>query len=122
MTAPQIPIALVGRHQADQEGRDAHEQQRRNQRRFAADAVAVMAKDRRSHRPRDKADGVNRECFQGSDEGVRPREIEVREDEAGDGAVQKEVVPLNRGSHCARNHGAAELDPVRLFRQALRRG
>ena len=110
------PDALIGRHQTDQEGRDAHEQQRRDQRRFAADSVPVVAEDRRSHRPRDEADRVDRERFQGSDQRIRPREIEVRKDETGDGAVQKEVVPLDRGSHRARNHSASQLDPVRLLR------
>ena len=51
----------VGRHKRDQEGRNAHAQQRRDQRRLAADAIAVMAEDRRADRPADEADEIGAE-------------------------------------------------------------
>src|SRR5262245_51498026 len=37
--------ALIGRHQRHREGGEAHQQQRRNQCRLAADAVTVVAED-----------------------------------------------------------------------------
>ena len=61
ITAPQMPIERVGRHEGDEEGRDAHAQQRGDQRRLAADAIAVMAEDRGADRPRDEADEIGAE-------------------------------------------------------------
>ena len=51
----------VGRHESDGEGREAHAQQRGDQRRLAADAVAVMAEDRGADRPADEADEIGAE-------------------------------------------------------------
>jgi hypothetical protein len=64
---------------------EAHEQQRRDQRRLAADAVAVVAEDRSAHRPRDEAH------------------------EAGDGAVEKKIVPLDGDADGRGDDGAAQL-------------
>ena len=52
------------------------------------------------------------------DEWVRAREEQLREDEPGNGAVQKEVVPLDRGSDRARDDRAPELLPVNRGRDA----
>jgi len=40
---------------------------------------------------------------------VRVREEQLGEDEAGDGAVEKEIVPLDGGADGGRDNGAAEL-------------
>ena len=44
--------------------RQAGQEERRDQRRFAADTVAVMAEDRSADRSRSKADGEHRERLQ----------------------------------------------------------
>jgi len=79
MTAPQMPMPVVGRHQRHQECRDAHEQQGRDERGFAADAVAIVAEDRGTYRPRDKAHRIDAKSLQGADERVRLREEQLRE-------------------------------------------
>ena len=89
---------LVGRHKGDQERRDAHEQQRRDQRRLAADAVAVMAEDRRADRPGDEADEIGAEGGERRRQRILVGEVQLAEDEAGGGAVEEEVVPLDGGA------------------------
>ena len=64
----------VGRHEADADGGDAHHHHRDDEQRLAADAIAVVAEDRRAHRPRDEADEIGRERQQRADEGIRLRE------------------------------------------------
>ncbi len=67
-------------------------------RRFAADAIAVMAEYRRTDRPADEADEV------GPERGQRPRqrrfmrEVKLAENQAGHGAVDEKIVPLDRGT------------------------
>ena len=112
MTAPQMPMLLVGRHQRHREGGHAHQQQRRNQRGFAADAVAVVTEDRRSHGPRDEAHGIDCEGLQRAYPGVRVRKEQLGEDEAGDSAVKEEIVPFNGGADRGGDDGAAELHLV----------
>ena len=68
-----------------------------------------MAEDRRAYRPRDEAHGIDGKGLERADPGVRVREEQFGEDEAGDGAVEKEIVPLDGGADGGRNHGAAEL-------------
>jgi hypothetical protein len=55
------PDLRVCRDKCHEKGGDAHQQERRDQRRLAADAVAVVTEDRRPDRAGDKADGINRE-------------------------------------------------------------
>ncbi len=52
---------VVSRHKRDQERADAHAQQRGDERRLAADAIAVMAENRRTDRPPDEADEIGAE-------------------------------------------------------------
>src|ERR1700746_2243173 len=66
--------ALVGRHQRHRESGETHEQQRRDQGRFAADAVAIVAEDRSADRPRHEAHGIDGEGLERSDPRVRIRE------------------------------------------------
>jgi hypothetical protein len=103
---------LIGRHQRHEKRRHAHQQQRRDQRRFAADAIAEVPEDGCADRPRHETDGVDRKRFESADERIRVREIQPSEHQSGDGAVEKKVVPLNRRPDRAREHGAAQLNPV----------
>ena len=60
---PDADLRVV-RDERHQKGRDAHQQQRRDQRCLACDAVSVVTKYRRSHRPGDEADRVDAEGLQ----------------------------------------------------------
>ena len=53
-----MPIWLVGRQAADQEGADAHDDDGQRQHLLAADLVAEMAEDGRAERAREEADRV----------------------------------------------------------------
>src|SRR5262245_31868577 len=68
-----------------------------------------MAEDRRANWPRHEADRVHAESFECADKRVRAREEQLREDQAGDDAVEKEVVPLDRGANRARDDRAEQL-------------
>ena len=48
------------RQQTDENGRDAHGEQRRNQRRLAADAITEVSEQRRTHRPREEREREER--------------------------------------------------------------
>ena len=83
-----------GRQQADEERRDAHQQQGGDQRGLASDPVAEVAEDRRADGPGREADELV------PNESRMPvkaacREEQRREDQRGGGAVQEEVVPLD---------------------------
>jgi len=84
----------IGRHKRDQEGCDAHAQERGDQRGLAADAVAIVAEDRGADWAGRKADEVGSERKKGGRVRVLMRKEELAEDETGRGAVEKEVVPL----------------------------
>ena len=71
--------AVIGRHQADQERGDAHQHQRGDQRRLAAEPVAPMAEDRRADRARGETDGVDRERLQRADQRIGMREVQLGE-------------------------------------------
>jgi hypothetical protein len=106
----------VTRHEGDEEGRDPHQQQGRDQRRLAPDAVAVMAEDRRPDGARDKAHRIDRERLQRAGQRVRTGKIELGEDEPGRRAVEKEIVPLDRGADRAGQDRAPQLPAVFEFR------
>ena len=63
-TAPQNATLRVGWYAADKKSRQAGQEERRDQRRFAADTVAVMAEDRSTDRSGSKADCKDRERLQ----------------------------------------------------------
>src|SRR5256714_15307640 len=69
-----------------------------------------MSKNRGADRARDEADGIDAEGLQRSDPRVRMREKQLGEHQAGDGAIQEEIVPLDRGPDSGRDNGAAKLD------------
>ena len=60
---------LVGRQQADQDGRHAHDHERQHQHALAADLVAEMAEDDAAQRTGDEADGEGGVGQQRRDEG-----------------------------------------------------
>ncbi|MDT4836226.1 hypothetical protein FQZ97_699140 [compost metagenome] len=83
----------VSGQQADGEGGQAHQQDGDQEGVLAADHVAEAAEHQRPERANQEAGG---ECHQGEDEGrgvVDPGE-ELLADDGGQGAVEKEVVPL----------------------------
>src|SRR3954452_9739254 len=69
-----------------------------------------MPENRGSDRARDEAAGLDAEGLQRSDPRVRMREKQLGENQAGDGAIQEEIVPLDRGPDSGRDNGAAKLD------------
>ena len=101
--------ALIGGHQRGEKRRDAHDHKGRNQRRLAADAIAVMPEDRGTDRPRDESNGVNRECLKRAGQGVRFRKEQLGEYESGYNAIEKKIVPLDGGANGRGNHGSPEL-------------
>src|SRR6185312_8317506 len=66
----------VGWHEADQEGRNAHDHQRKDEHALAADAVAEVAEDNAAERARDKSDREGRISEHGRDEHVARRKIQ----------------------------------------------
>src|SRR5215470_5921310 len=60
----------VTRDEADREGRQAGQEQSRDQGHLAPDAVAIMSEQRRTDRARDKPDRVDAEGLQGSNQRV----------------------------------------------------
>ena len=102
----------VARDKGHQEGRDPHQQQSRDQRRLAPDAVAVMTEDGGADRAGDKADGIDRKGLQGADQRIGSRKIELGEDQPGHRAVDEEIVPLDRRADRAGDHRAAQLPAV----------
>jgi hypothetical protein len=109
--------AFVCGHQGDRESGKAHEHQGRNQGGLAPDAIAVMAENCSSHGPRHEADRVDAERLKGSDQRVGVRKEEFRENEAGHRAIEKEVVPFDRGADGGGNDRAPELDVMLVRRQ-----
>jgi len=97
----------VRRQQADREGGDAHQQQRHHEDVLAAEPVAIVAEDHPAQWPCDKAHGVRREGQQGADQRLEAREEELIEHQRRSGAVNEEVVPLQRSADQARNNHTA---------------
>ena len=115
---PRAPDAdrLISWHECDQECSHAHQQERGHQRGLATDAIPVMPEDRRTHWPRNEPDGIDCERLQRSHQRIGFRKVQLGEHQPGDGAVEKEVVPLDRGADCARDDGAPELPAVFCLR------
>jgi hypothetical protein len=76
--------------------------QRDDKHRLAADAVAVVTEDQSADGACGEADGERPERGERADSGLRLREEQLVEDERRGGAVQEEVVPLDRGADEAR--------------------
>src|SRR4029079_2525579 len=89
---------LVSRNQRHGEGRQPHQQKRGYQRGLAANAIAVMSENRRANWPRHEANGIDGEGFKRADPWVGVRKEELCKDQSRDGAVEKEIVPLDGGA------------------------
>ena len=98
----------IGRQQADQEGAAADQQQGRHQHRLAAHPVAEMAEEQAAERARQEADGEGGEGRQRADGGIVFREEQLAEHQRRRGAVDEEVVPLERRTDGGRQHDVAE--------------
>ncbi len=85
---------LVRRQEADDDGRDAHDRDRHQERVLASDDVADPAEDDRAKGPDEEARGVGGERRQERRGGVGARE-EDRRQERREGRVEIEVVPLD---------------------------
>ena len=103
---------LIGRDASDQEGRQAGQQQGRDQRGLPTDAIAVMAEDCCADRTRDEADRENGERLQGAGQWVGRRKIQLREDQCRHLAIQQEIVPFDCRADGAGDHRAAQLGAV----------
>ena len=114
--------AVVARHEADRDGGDAGHQQRHDQRCLAADAVTIMAKDRRADRPADEADEEHAERLEHADERIGCGKEQLAEHQRGDRAVEQEIVPLDGRADRAGNHGAAQLPAVLVGGKSGRTG
>ena len=110
---------LVGRDKSYGEGGEAGDQQGCDQGRLASDAVAVVAEDRSADRAGDEADRIDREGFEDADQRIRMREEQLAEDQAGHGAVEEKIVPLDGCADRARygqpsdDHGQGAPLPLR---------
>ena len=110
----------VAGQQPHQHRRRAHEQQRVDQHRLAADLVAVMGEDGAAEGPRDEPDGERSESGQGPGHRIKGWEEDLVEDQGRGGAEDEEVVPLDRRAdeagegHLARRVGGRPIaGPVR---------
>ncbi len=99
---------LIGRQQADQERPQSHHDDGDREHRLAADPVAIVSEDRRAERPREKADPVGAERCDGRERRVAGGEEDLVEHQRGRGAVDQEVVPLDRGADDARPDDTAK--------------
>ena len=75
-----------------------HEHQGGDQRRLAADAIAVMAENRGADRSGGKADEIGAEGGERRRKRFLVGEVKLAEDETGRGAIKEKVVPLYRGA------------------------
>ncbi|KAG0751322.1 hypothetical protein G6F24_014429 [Rhizopus arrhizus] len=83
---------VVGQH-ADQEGRDAHDQDGDQEGVLAADAVAEAAEEGRAERTHEEA-GSERQQGEDHARGFIDATEELLGDDVGERAVQEEVIPL----------------------------
>ena len=101
----------VGRQQADQERRDAHDQHGHDQHRLATDAIAIVAEYDAANRAGDEADEESRVCEQRAHQRIEVWKKQFVENERRHHPEQKEIVPLD----CCTD-GACERD--RLYRHS----
>src|SRR3954471_10649484 len=116
------PDVAVGRQHADRDGRGAHHEERDDEHRLAADAVAEVAEEGAAEGAEEESDAERGEGGERADGRVGVGEEEVAEDERGGRAVEEEVVPLDGGSDEGREghlldgaHGAGPLAAQSCF-------
>ena len=97
----------VPRQESDEDGRDAHRQQRGHQRGLAPDAVAEVPEQRGADRAGHERDRERRQRLQGRRGRVPGREEQLREHQHRGGRVDVEVVELDRGADEAGQHDLA---------------
>jgi len=103
---------LVGRNEGDQKGGDAHQEQRCNQRRLAADTVAVMAEDRRADRAADEPNEIGTERRESGRERIFVRKVQLAEHQAGRRTVDEKIVPLDSRADRRGDDGLTQLSAV----------
>jgi hypothetical protein len=118
ITAPHADL-VVARDEAHGKRRQTGQQQGSDQCRLAPDPIAVMAEDRRTDRTRDKADRVDAERLQGSDQRVGFREVQFAKNQCGHLPIEQKIVRLDYRTDRAGDHGAAQLHPLVKFGPAL---
>jgi len=99
----------VGRQTADQEGAAAHQQDGRDQHRFAAHAIAEMAEEQAAEGTSEEAHGKGRIGRQRADIVVVFGEEQFTEHERRRRAVDEEIVPFQGRSDGRRHHHVAKL-------------
>ena len=103
----------IGRQQADQHRRHAHQDQAQHQQPLAADPVAEMAEDDAADRPRDEAERIGGEGEQGAGQRIVGGEEQPVEDQGGGRAVEEEIVPFDgRADRGSPSPPAAAASPV----------
>ena len=100
---------FIGGDQADADRGRTHDFQRQNEHLLAAQLVAEVPEDDAAQRTGHKAHGKGGKGQHGADAGVKVGEIELVEEQAGNNAVQEEVVPFNDGPQHGRNDHAAQV-------------
>ena len=103
----------VAGDEGDQECRNAHQQQGRDQGCFPTYAISVVAKDRRADRPSDETDEIGAERCQRSNQRCFIGKEELRKHQPSSGSVDKEIVPFNGGTDRRGYDRLAELCAVR---------
>ena len=117
MTAPQIPISAYVGTNAMRKVADSHQQERSDQRRLAADAITVMAKDGGPDRPADKTDEIGPERCKGCGERILVGEVKLAEYQTGSRAVEEKVIPFDGCADCRGNDRLAQMRAVLGCRQ-----
>src|SRR5712691_494364 len=102
---------VVGGKTADQESRNAHDQQRENQHRLAADLIAEVTADYSSDGPRRKPDRVSTERSERAGQRVVVWKEELVEDKRAGGAIEEKVIPFDR---CADEAGDGDSSNRRI--------
>src|SRR5579863_7649159 len=74
---------LIGRHKGDQEGRDAHAEQRGKKSRLAADAIAVVTENGSTDRTSNKADEISAEGGERRRQRIGVWKVELAEHQSG---------------------------------------
>ena len=100
------PDRGIARKHADQRRGQAHHDQRGDQRRLAADAVAEMAEQHRADRPREERDAEGEERVERLRAGGRRGKEDLPDHERGGRAVDVEVIELDRRADQARQDDA----------------
>jgi len=103
------PDHRIGRQKGDQQRGGAHQHQRGDQRRFAPDAIAIMAKDDRADRPREKGETKAHEAEHQLRRGRFGRKEQGTEHQRRRRAIDIEIIEFDRRADQAGGEDAAML-------------